>query len=362
MAESTKTLPGAPSATDAASSAPRARRRRPLRALAIGCAVALVGGELFCRWRWGAPIPEREPLMEVRANRARGFEMLPSSVHYTYLHEVRVNSLGLRGPEPRPASEVPTIVCLGDSMVYGQGVAEADTLPARIEARLRSHSIETQALNAALRSYDTRQELALLEELLPRVHPGIVVLFWFANDLEPADIAGWASSLERSGPVVFDVRARMEGGVRLKWKLVQLARHSALLMKLHDAWTVARWKTAPPQTVDHQFEALERELQRFARLAREHDFEALVAVIPSSDLLAREGDAGSAAPRVLSLARAAGLAGLDLLPALRAQRAREGRANVLAYDGHYDGRANAAMAEQVADELEQRFARRLERR
>lgn len=355
MAESTKNVP-------VAQGAARVRRRRPLRALALGCALALVAAEVFCRLKYGAPIPEREPLMEVRANRARGFEMLPSSVHYTYMHEVRVNSLGLRGPEPRPSSEVPTIVCLGDSMVYGQGVAEADTLPALIETRLRSHSISVQALNAALRSYDTRQELALLEELLPRVKPAVVVLFWFANDLDPADIDGWASALERSGPVVFDVRARMEGGVRWKWRLVQLARHSALAMKLHDAWTVAHWKTAAPQTLDTQFDALRTQLERFARLARENDFDALVAVIPSSDLLAREGDAGSAAPRVLALARGAGLDGLDLLPVLRAQRAREGRANVLPYDGHYDGRANAAMAEQVADELEQRFARRLERR
>lgn len=355
-----KSLPtgGAPaSASDPAAGRPR-RRRRPLRALLLGSVLALFAGEIVCRIRFGAPMAEREPLMEVRANRARGFEMIPSSVHYTYLHEVRVNSLGLRGPEARPQSEAPIVVALGDSMTYGQGVAEADTLPALVETVLSSRGKRVQVLNAGVRSYDTRQEIALLEELLQRVHPSVVVLFWFGNDLDPADVDGWYGLLERSGPLVFDVRARMEGDVRRNWRLIQLARTSALLMKLHDAYRVAAWKSPTPEAVEERWKAMGDDLARLAELSRAHDFDVLVAVIPGSEVVGARASEDSMAARLLPLAAGHGLAGVSLLAPLCALWEREG-ACVLPYDGHYDGRANAAMAEEVADELEQRFARRL---
>ena len=44
----------------------------------------------------------------VRANAARGYEMIPGTDHFTYLHPVHVNAFGLRGPERAPlgAAEV----------------------------------------------------------------------------------------------------------------------------------------------------------------------------------------------------------------------------------------------------------------
>lgn len=63
----------------------------------------------------------------------------------------RVNTLGLRGPD-RPIEKPPgvaRVAVLGDSVVWGWGVAEEDGMVARLEARLGSRG---SAYDARLRS------------------------------------------------------------------------------------------------------------------------------------------------------------------------------------------------------------------
>ena len=53
---------------------------------------------------------------------------------------LRINSLGLRGPEPTPRREEELrVAMLGGSAVYGWLVAEQDTLPSLLEASLLGH-------------------------------------------------------------------------------------------------------------------------------------------------------------------------------------------------------------------------------
>src|SRR5262245_26290034 len=82
------------------------RRKARLLALALSLLAALLVAELTVRVLVGAPLRERLPVMRVRANPYRGWEMVPSEDHYTYEHLVHVNALGLRGRESsrrRPA-------------------------------------------------------------------------------------------------------------------------------------------------------------------------------------------------------------------------------------------------------------------
>ncbi|MBK7877116.1 MAG: hypothetical protein IPJ77_15450 [Planctomycetes bacterium] len=350
------------------SSARRGARGWPwkLAALAGGALAAFVVGEVAARALWGAPMAEREPLMEVRANAERGFEMVPDTVHFTYLHAVHVNGLGLRGPEHADAApEDARVLVLGDSLVYGQGVGEDETLPSALEralsARAGAERRRARVWNGGVRSYNTEQELALLEELLPRVRPDVVVLCWFANDLDRVDVQGMARRLEASGPVVFDWNAPASDELRRSWEKRQLARSSALVMKLHDVWTDVTWPEVAAADADAAWTRFDASLGRLAALAREHDFDVLVSVVPLAALVADDTAVDSTTPRVRGACAAHGVAVLELLPTLRAQRSADGRRHVLPYDGHYDGAANAAMGEQIAEELEQRFPRRLRR-
>jgi len=352
--------------SEAPTAAPAIRRRRwprALLALGLGGLGALLLGELACRLLYGAPLSERTPLMEVLPHAARGYTMVPGTRHYTYEHEVRVNALGLRGAEAPEGPDGPRVLCVGDSFVYGQGVAEADTIPGQLEAALARRRAagapRAHVLNAGHRAYATEQELALIAELAPRVAPEVVVLVWFPNDLEEVDPAALAERVAAGQPFCFDVGGPFDGERAASWERTQLLRSSALVMKLHDAWQDAHYRAATPAALEAGYARLARSLATLAALAQQHDFAVLVAVLPPSSLVAVDEERGSAAPRVLSLAAVAGLAGLDLLPALRAQRRADGRLHVLPYDGHYDGRAYAAVGEELARELEQRFARRL---
>jgi hypothetical protein len=104
------------------------RRRKRLLALVIALGASALVAESAVRLVVGAPLAERLPVMMVRANPQRGWEMVPGE-HYTYQHRVRVNSLGLRGPElGTKALGERRILFLGDSLMLARPRARsADT-------------------------------------------------------------------------------------------------------------------------------------------------------------------------------------------------------------------------------------------
>jgi hypothetical protein len=114
--------------------------------------------------------------------------------------EHTTNQLGFRGPEfavsrqggrlvaTKPAGTV-RMVFLGDSFTFGEGVRDEDTYPARTAALLQrehpSGSPRFEACNLGVCSYNTTQELALLEDLGLKLLPDCVVLGYVLNDAEP---------------------------------------------------------------------------------------------------------------------------------------------------------------------------------
>lgn len=345
---------------DAAGGAGPGRKRR------TACLVALASGvlslalaEIVARRVFGTPIAERLPILEVRAHRTRGFEMIPGGDHFTYLHPVRVNRLGLRGPDlPEKGPGEVRVLCLGDSLVYGQGVAEADTIPARLEKALGPN---VRAVNGGLRAYGTRHELALLEELAPAIRPDLVVLFWYENDLEWPDVEGAFESLSRSGPVAFDTGERMEGGALLWWRVKQTLRRSALVMEVHDLCGGLAYEQLTPQEVEEGWARLDLDLGAFQRLSRELSFGFAVVAVPASGAVAGHDPSLAAVARAGEVARRHGLPFLDPTDALREASRRDPEPFVLPFDGHYTGTANAAIADAVARLLRERFPERFPR-
>jgi lysophospholipase L1-like esterase len=348
--------------------------RRAGCAISVSVVVGLGIAELVARRVFGVPLSERMPLMEVRANPARGFEMIPESEHYTYLERVRVDNLGLRGEDigAKAAGEV-RILALGDSMTYGQGMGEDETLPHAIEtelaARLRpaqgpagdragtktgespTGARSVRVINGGVRAYNTRQELALLAELGPRIVPDVVVLFWFANDIEETDIDAMYRRFEKSGPVVFDLGEPLSGWGEFTWKMKQFLRQSALIMQARHAYTDAHWPQPSAAALDLAFQRLDRYFDEFARLARAGGFELVVAVVPLSRT-ARQADAEHPLTgRVKALAEAHHFPFLDLVGPVRELCRRAGKPPVLPYDGHYDARANEALGKYVATRI-----------
>jgi len=326
------------------------RRKRGLIAALLALLVSGLVGELLVRALVGAPLPERLPILAVRANPYRGWEMVPGETHYTYHHRVTVNALGLRGAEVRPkAPGELRVLALGDSLVYGQAVGDDETLPRYLEQALAANDPSHRAwtvVNAGLRAYDTRQELGLLEELGETIDPDVVVLFWFRNDFLERDVVGTNERLAASGPIAFDVGLPLEGYELVKWRAKQLARRSALAMFLHDSLK----RKHDGQIADETPAGLERlagYLDRYAALARERGFRPLFCTVPGSEQVPAGAAERSPDGEARVLAEARGIESLDLYHALRALHERLGAVPTVPFDGHYAAPANRAMAEAV---------------
>ncbi len=85
---------------------------------------------------------------------------------------------------PRPAGDERLVLAFGDSLYAGYGLSDGESLPARLEARLRSASVNVTVVNAGVSGDTTaagRQRLAFTLDNLKRT-PDLVILGLGGND------------------------------------------------------------------------------------------------------------------------------------------------------------------------------------
>jgi len=125
---------------------------------------------------------------------AVGGRVVPESVQTT-------NSWGCRGSEPDPNAPVRVLV-LGDSMMQGTLVGDADTPPAKLEACLRE-TLKTQVtvLNTGHLGYSIEQYEQTFRAFGERFQPHFVIVSIFVNDFgdmnNPANLAEGEYWLDR---------------------------------------------------------------------------------------------------------------------------------------------------------------------
>ncbi len=101
-----------------------------------------------------------------------------------FSNPVRINSLGLRGPElsPRGDGELRVLVS-GDSLVAGFEVSYPETFTALLQEELSRRLGRTVVvLNAGVRGYGTDQSYLYYRERLSQLEPDLVVFFASTND------------------------------------------------------------------------------------------------------------------------------------------------------------------------------------
>jgi lysophospholipase L1-like esterase len=119
-----------------------------------------------------------------------GIRYVPGAVwrfrHPEYTVDYAINEDGFRKPTS-PADQAPSpagsLLLLGDSFTFGQGVSYEATWGARAEELLRQRGVGLHLINAGVQGMDTRSELLLLRELAPRYRPEAVVVGFLINDL-----------------------------------------------------------------------------------------------------------------------------------------------------------------------------------
>ena len=328
---------------------PRRRRRLLFRLIAVffGLFVAFVLGEIAVRLFVGSPLAEHEPLMVVRANPYRGYEMMPSTPHYTYHYPVQINALGLRGPEveAKKPGEV-RVFALGDSMTYGQGVADDQTIPAVAQSNDSGRTFTV--VNGGVRGYATNQELGMLRELGPTIDPDVIILFWYWNDLNDAPIADVNATFERSGPVVFETKAKIEGWLWVKWQVRALLRRSALIMWLHDVYRGLSQPKVDTAGMDAGVKRFQSHLGEFRALAAQQNASLLVAIVPDPTSLRGEHMSDVYRAKIAAICTEQRVPVIDLLHSAKEADAGGYRLPVVPFDGHFNADANAAMGKATA--------------
>jgi lysophospholipase L1-like esterase len=274
-----------------------------------------------------APGPSAELPFRLRAGVTTTFFGVP----------VRVNAQGLRGPEvaTEPAPGTLRVLCVGDSVMFGQGVAEEETLPAMLALRLAARGRPVEALNAGVQGYDTVAEAAYVAGPGLALRPGAIVVGMSLNDYDPAPVYDATGVLARrpaagATPTLLE---RSEFLLLLRWLrawsrgqlLTQLmARAEPHASPAPDAGASVdrlvaeehlRFYAAPDPAL---WARMRGALERLRDAAATHVVPLRIAIFPESYQLA--GDAPDLGPqrRLAALCAELRLRCLDLEPVFRA--------------------------------------------
>ncbi len=261
-------------------------------ALALGCAVAgslVVALELAAR----RVEPERSPVVSVPRQVEPGLALAPHP-YLLWEHEpgerqevgvtVRINSMGLRGPEPlipKPAG-LRRLVATGDSTVYGFGVPEDAMFIRQAVGLLGGREAGLEGWSAALPGYSTLQTLNLLRMRALALEPDLLVVanLWSDHSTEAFEDAE-----------LLDLYGRYDGS--LAGAVDRSLRRLALYRLLHWELAVRRgaqararrgWAPSPDPSREHQqrvpLPEYAANLDALVALAREHDADVLFLVLP----------------------------------------------------------------------------------
>ncbi len=132
--------------------------------------------------RQPAPAQVRDDIELFRKSEIVGLphENVPGAQGHIAGVEVRINNLGLRGPdtaEDKPAGGL-RIAVVGDSIVFGQGVEESETLPALLAELLEKDAggRKVEWVNSGVLGYNTAQQAVLFKERVLKLDIDLLVL------------------------------------------------------------------------------------------------------------------------------------------------------------------------------------------
>ena len=119
-----------------------------------------------------------------------GHEHVPNREATLQSVKIRLNEWGLRGP-PLPSSSAPRrILFLGGSITLGWGVAEENTVTARLQAMFRAANQDVEVLNAGVGNYNAERYVELFFTKLKKLNPTDIVVQYFLRDAEQLDPGG----------------------------------------------------------------------------------------------------------------------------------------------------------------------------
>lgn len=130
-----------------------------------------------------------------------------NSDEYHYSHSY--NSLGLRGTEPSIDTALTNVVALGDSYTKGFGAPEDSTCVVLLEGKLNQGKgavKKIQCINGGVSGSDPFAEFIVLEDLLLKFNPKIVIVAVNATDIDDVVHSGGWERYSASNEIVLKSR------------------------------------------------------------------------------------------------------------------------------------------------------------
>lgn len=243
--------------------------------------------------------------------------------------EIRLNSYGMRGPEPDLTGRTKKILFLGSSNTLGWGVPEDETVTQILQDKLGPNTV---VMNAGIGNYNTRRYVELFKTKLRPIHPDIVVIHFFMNDTEilPPGRNNW---LLRNSEVAAMLFHMIQESLRRYEKIEGLADYYRAL-----------YRDDSPG-----FQDMVKALSELDRMSKEDGFRVILAMTPDIHqmtpypfMFAHE--------KMKEIAKSFGWSYVDLYGPLSAVPSKDLWA--MPGDPHINGKGHRLMAEALAPELD----------
>ena len=328
----------------------------------LGCAMfaAFILLEISLRLLYPAPARFIYPQERYEFDQEMGFVLRPSQVAYTHDRPVSINTLGLRDGEI--SAEIPPgtvrVIALGDSQTFGNGLDLSDTWPKQLEHMLHGRGrYRWEVVNAGLPGTDTWQHEILLRRLLDVIHPHVVVLALYVNDVatrpdHPLDNSSATNTWSKR--VVY----------WLKRSLVATWMYDRLRLAAH-SWGLARENSLEDivigggsnHAVERGWSQVKHSLAVMKELCDARNAMLFLAVLPRRDQVSGQNRGQAYDDRASKLAEAVGIEAVDLLPGLAAAYRVSGETLFIPWDGHNSAAANQVIAAAIARALDNQTTR-----
>jgi hypothetical protein len=203
-------------------------------AISLASAIYVLGLAGTSSWRVAGGLYELDPEL--------GFSLRPGARgdwtdSYGNRERASINSMGLRGSDIAPRKSRPRVLMLGDSMVYGHGVSDEETLPAQLQALLEGSRTPMEVINGGVSGFGIDQEFKLLGRMRS-LRPDYVAWFLYENDF---------SELNGVELTLYDLDAAGNRLVERDIRKTFFYRSTRLYLALKDhlAAPVIRWLVLP---------------------------------------------------------------------------------------------------------------------
>lgn len=185
--------------------------------------------------------------------------------------EYKINSMGFRDneyPVLKSNENIYRILCVGDSITFGEGVSLKKTYPKLLEKALQDKNFKNiEVINTGVPGYNTYEEFWYIKNKLLKLKPDMIILgFFMGNDPEDPVLVS-------NNKIVIKNKSN--------FPFVNYFNDQMNKKKLEKSGYWERYMSSIWDPNGPQWEKCRGSLQGIKYLARENNIELLVLIIPS---------------------------------------------------------------------------------